>query len=41
MIIRILGGLEESTKDTREFLMMKIKDIKASQAEIKNTITKM
>ena len=40
-IIRILAGLEESIKDTRESFTAKIKELKSSQAEIKNAITEM
>ena len=39
--IRILAGVEKSIDNTREFLSMEIKDIKSSQAKIKNAITKM
>ena len=40
-ILRILARLEKSTEDTRESLTAEIKDLKSSQAEIKNAITKM
>ena len=38
--IRIQAGLEKST-DTKEFLTMEIKDLKTSQVETRNAITKM
>ena len=38
--IRILAGLEKSMEETREFLTTKVKDLKTSEAEIKNAITK-
>jgi len=37
----ILAGLERSIEDTRETLTTEIKDLKTSQAEIKNAITEM
>ena len=40
-IIRILAGLEKSIEDIREFLITEIKDIKASQAKIKNAISEI
>ena len=40
-IIRMLAGLEKSIQDIKEMLSAGIKDLKASQAEIKNAITKM
>lgn len=40
-ISRILAGLEKSIGDTRESLTPEIKGVKTSQAEIKNTVTKM
>ena len=39
MIIRILAGVEKSIEDTRESLYVEIKEIKSSQAKIKNAIT--
>ena len=41
IVIRILVGLEKDIQDTREFLTVEITELKSSQAEIKNTITKM
>ena len=41
MIIRIVAGLEKSTKDTRESLAVEIKELKPNQANIKNTMTEM
>ena len=40
-VIKILAGLERSIEDTRETLAAEIKDLKTSQAEIKNDITEM
>ena len=40
-IIRILAGLEKSIEDTRESLTTEIKELKSSQAKIKNAITEM
>ena len=40
-IIRMLFWLEKSIEDTREALTAEIKELKFSQAEIKNDITKM
>ena len=40
-IIRILTGVEKSIEDTRESFSAEIKELKSSQAEIKNAITKM
>ena len=40
-IIRIFDGLEKSIEDTRQSLTAKIRDLKTSQAEIKNPITEM
>ena len=40
-IIRILGGLEKSIEYTREPLTAEIKELKTSQAEIKNAIIEM
>ena len=40
-VIKILAGLERSIENTRETLPAEIKDLKTSQAEIKNAITKM
>ena len=37
----ILAGFEKSIEDTRESLSAEIKELKSSQAEIKNAITKM
>lgn len=39
--IRILAGFERSIEDTRETLTAKIKDLKTSQAEIKNVINEI
>ena len=39
MIIRILAGVDKSIEDTRESLYVEIKEIKSSQAKIKNAIT--
>ena len=41
MIIKILVGLEASIGDTRESLTDEIKELKYSQAKIKNSIIKM
>lgn len=41
IIIRILVGLEKNIEDTRESLTTEVKDLKTSQAEIKNVITEM
>jgi len=38
---RILAGLERSIEDTRETLAEEIKDLKTSQAKIRNAITDM
>ena len=40
-IIRILAELEKNIEDIREALTAEIKELKTSQAEIKNAITKM
>ena len=40
-IIEILAELEKSIEDTRESLSTEIKALKTSQAEVKNTITKI
>jgi len=40
-IIRILAGLDKSIEHTRESLTTEIKDLKTSQAKIKNAITEM
>ena len=40
-IIRILAGLEKSIEDTGKSLTTEIKALKTSQAEVKNTITKI
>ena len=40
-IIRILACIEKNIEDTRESLWVEIKEIKSSQAEIKNAITVM
>ena len=34
-ILRILGGLEKNTEDTRKSLTLEIKDLKTGWAEIK------
>ena len=41
IIISILAGLEKSIEDTRESLTTQIKELKTSQAKIKNAITEM
>ena len=41
IVIKILGRLERSIKDTRETLAQEIRDLKTSQAEIKNAITEI
>ena len=41
MIIRIVAGLEDSTKDTVESLPIEIKELKSNQANIKNTRAEM
>ena len=41
IIIRILAGLENSIEDIRESFPAEIKELKSSQAEIKNAITEM
>ena len=41
MIIRILAGVEKSIEDTRESLSTEIKELKSSQAKIKNVVTEM
>ena len=40
-IIRILAGVEKSMEDNRESLSAEVKELKPSQAEIKNSITEM
>ena len=40
-IIEILAGFEKSMEDTRESLPIEIKQLKSSQAEIKNTVTEI
>jgi len=40
-ILRILAGLEKSIEDTRDSLTTEIKDLKTSQAKIKNARTEM
>ena len=40
-IIKILAGLEKGIEDIREYLSIEIKELKSSQVEIKNAITKM
>ena len=40
-IIGILVGLEKSIEDARESLTAQIKDLKTSQAKMKNAITKI
>ena len=39
--VRILAGLGNSIEDTRESLSAEIKELKSSQAKIKNAITEM
>lgn len=39
IIVRILGGTERSTEDTRESFTAEIKELKSSQSKIKNAIT--
>ena len=41
IIIKILPGLGKSMEDTGETLTSEIKELKSSQAKIKNAITKM
>ena len=41
VIIRIIAGLEKSIGDTRKSLKAEIKELKTSQAEIRNAINKM
>ena len=41
VIMRKLAGFEISTEDTTESFTVEIKQLKTSQAEIKNAITKM
>ena len=41
IIIRIRARLEKTIGDTRESLTTEIRDLKTSEAEIKNAITKM
>ena len=38
-VTRILAGLERSIVDTTETLAAEIKDLRTSQAEIKNAVT--
>jgi len=38
-IIKILAGFEKSIEDTRESFVVEIKELKCSQANIKNAIT--
>ena len=40
-VIKLPPGLEKSMEATRETLAAEIKDLKTSQAEIKNAITEM
>lgn len=40
MIIRVLAGLKKTIEDTRESCNAEIKDLKSSQAEIKNAVIK-
>ena len=41
MNIRILAGVEKSIEYTRESLLAEIKELKSSQAKIKNVVTEM
>ena len=41
IVTRLLAGLEESIEDTRETLAEEIKDLKTSQAKIKNAVTEI
>ena len=41
MIIKTLARLEKSTDDTRQSLSLEIKELKSSQANVKNAITEM
>ena len=41
IVIRLLAGFEKSIEDTRETLPAEIKDLKTSQAKIKNAVTEM
>ena len=41
MIIKITAGLEKEHRRTRESLTAEIKELKSSQANVKNAITEM
>ena len=41
MIIKTLARLEKSTDDTRQSLSLEIKELKSSQAKIRNIIIQM